>query len=155
MFSFNNTDERDPFGRIATLSVPEPEISGIRNPASLSAPVGTTGQNQRRDVAKVETLLGSAGELDLKKTDGPTGYWGFRTEDATKTFQKKHGLKVDGLVNPGGETVTKLAEIASNQAEEGQETPPASPGPQPNCPKGTYDAGGVCLPLPSGGGIRG
>lgn len=61
-----------------------------------------------------ETMLGAAGALDLSKTDGPTGYWGLRTEDATKKFQKQNGLKVDGLMNPGGETIRTLAKVAGN-----------------------------------------
>lgn len=105
-------EDRDPFGRIPGPDLPDPEIEDLDEPASLSATVGETGKNHRRDVAKAETMLGRAGALDLNKTDGPTGYWGMRTAEATRNFQKKHGLKVDGVMKPGGETIRTLADVA-------------------------------------------
>jgi len=74
----------------------------------LSGPVGMEGTNDRRDVAKVEGLLGKTGHLDLSKTDGATGYFDARTDQATRQFQKDHGLKVDGLLNPGGSTISTM-----------------------------------------------
>ena len=107
-----DTDERDPFGRVPPQPAPEPEISNLGDTSKLSRPVGEQGRNDRRDVAKVETMLGRTGSLDLKKTDGPTGYWGERTRAATRTFQRQNGLKVDGRINPGGETIRTLAKVA-------------------------------------------
>ena len=107
-----NESTPDPFGRLGEDDEPDTEIAEIKNPTTLKAPVGDTGQNSRRDVAKTEQLLGQAGALDLKKTDGPTGYWGTRTSDATKTFQKQNGLKIDGQINPGGETIRALGKLA-------------------------------------------
>ncbi len=107
----NQRKNYDAFGRIGLGDpVPDDEIRNFRNPTKLSEAVGATGRNQRRDVAKVEKLLGSAGTLDLKKTDGPTGYWGMRTDDATRRFQEKEGLKVDGEIKPNGPTIRKLAD---------------------------------------------
>lgn len=105
---------RDPFGRVMPKAEPDHGISNLGNPAVLEQPVGEQGKNVRRDVAKIETMLGQAGTLDLKKTDGPTGYWGERTREATRTFQKQDGLKVDGQINPGGETVRALSKIAGS-----------------------------------------
>lgn len=76
------TDDKsapDPFGRLGIDDEPDTEIANIKNPIEIASSVGDSGQNQRRDVAKTEHLLGDAGALDLKKTDGPTGYWGTRT----------------------------------------------------------------------------
>lgn len=106
--------QNDPFGRVQPEPAPDKEIADLSEPAKLGNSVGEQGKNERRDVAKVETMLGKTGSLDLKKTDGPTGYWGMRTNDATRSFQKKHGLKVDGQINPGGETIKTLAKVAGN-----------------------------------------
>ncbi|MBO6518706.1 MAG: peptidoglycan-binding protein [Rhodospirillales bacterium] len=102
---------RDPFGRVPPKPMPEPEISNLGDASKLARPVGEQGRNDRRDVAKVETMLGRAGSLDLEKTDGPTGYWGERTREATRMFQKQNGLKVDGQINPNGETIRTLAKL--------------------------------------------
>jgi|GEM_PF-2228416 len=105
-------DERDPFGRIRPEEKPEPAVTNLGDASKLNRPVGEQGKNDRRDVAKVETMLGRTGALDLKKTDGPTGYWGERTREATRAFQKQNGLMVDGQINPGGETIRALAKVA-------------------------------------------
>lgn len=76
----------------------------------LSAPVGRNAQNDRLDVARVESLLGAHGYLDLDATDGPTGYAGARLEKATRRFQKDNALRVDGRLAPGGETILRLAQ---------------------------------------------
>lgn len=75
---------------------------------SLTRSVGRAGRNHKGDVRKVESLLGRLGHLDLSKTDGPTGYFGVRLEDAVKSYQKDKGLKADGSINPGGETIAQL-----------------------------------------------
>lgn len=112
-----NKPAPDPFGRLGVDEEPDTEIADIKNPMRIKASVGDSGQNSRRDVAKTEQLLGDAGTLDLKKTDGPTGYWGMRTSDATKAFQKQNGLKVDGGINPTGETIRALGNIMPGKQE--------------------------------------
>lgn len=103
----------DPFGRLGVDDdEPNTEIADTITPAKLKSSVGDAGQNRRRDVAKTEQLLGKAGAFDLKATGGPTGYWGTRTSDATKTFQEQNNLKVDGQINPGGETIRALSKLA-------------------------------------------
>ncbi len=87
---------------------------------TLSASVGDAGTNDRKDVAKVEKMLGKTGDLDLKQTDGPTGYWGMRTSDATKRFQKKNKLKVDAQINPSGPTLKKLGEAVAAKLRQAQ-----------------------------------
>ena len=51
---------------------------------TLKHSVGRTGRNHKDDVCKIESLLGNSGNLDLRKTDGPTGFFGIRLEDAVK-----------------------------------------------------------------------
>ncbi|MDK9722299.1 MAG: peptidoglycan-binding protein [Rhodospirillales bacterium] len=76
---------------------------------SLSAPVGRdSAPNRKQDVAKVETLLGQTGHYDIQRLQGPTGFWGMVGDKAVKDFQKQNGLKVDGLLNPGGPTISAL-----------------------------------------------
>ncbi len=161
---------KDPFGRLMPSEQPDMEIADIKDPTALSGPVGAFGKNKRRDVAKVETILADVGALDIDKTDGPTGYWGMRMDDATRKFQKANGLKVDAQVNPGGETVTRLAETrdaAKRRKERREEQTEGTD--EKNCPRGTYLTNhricipktGLCIdnwicePYPSGGGIRG
>ncbi len=110
----------DPFGHIAI----DPDFERFRDDLDfegsgattignrlfdLVAPVGRESENERLDVAKIETLLARAGLLDLKPTAGPTGYYGARLEGAIRAFQEDEGLKVDGLINPGGPTLSVLA----------------------------------------------
>ncbi len=102
-------------------------MGGFKKPAAIKATVGNTGDNNRRDVAKVESLLGQTGHLDLKKTNGPTGFWGMRTEDAAKKFQKQNGLKVDGILNPGGPTLKALAQKTGLAAPNPAKPKPSAP----------------------------
>tara|TARA_R110001606_G_C15401097_1_gene653014 strand:- start:6931 stop:8520 length:1590 start_codon:yes stop_codon:yes gene_type:complete len=120
-------EDRDPFGRLMPKPSADTEISNLGDLGALGQSVGVQGKNQRPDVAKAETMLGKAGALDLKKTDGPTGYWGMRTEDATKRFQKQQGLKVDGQMNPGGETIRKLTEVTGLSGNTPRQTAQVKP----------------------------
>jgi peptidoglycan hydrolase-like protein with peptidoglycan-binding domain len=115
-------DQRDPFGRVMARPGPEPELMDLGELYHIRAPIGMAGLNDRRDVARVERLLGRAGVLDLDETDGVTGYAGLRLDEAIRGFQKRHGLKVDGQINPGGETITALTAVLA------AENPEQSPG---------------------------
>jgi len=110
-------DVPDPFGRL-----PEPskeEQLDISNPFVLSGPVRGSGKNNRTDVGKVEALLRLAGVFDVDATDGPTGYYGTRLKEAISSFQKNRGLKVDGAVNPGGETLKALGQTLQDMGRKG------------------------------------
>lgn len=74
----------------------------------LFAAVGTGRNNAKRDVMKVQARLAELGYLDTKRTDGPTGFFGSREEDAVKKFQADEGLSDDGRINPDGETIVSL-----------------------------------------------
>ncbi|HTH16126.1 MAG TPA: BPSL0067 family protein [Magnetospirillum sp.] len=78
------------------------------------APSG--GDNTRADVAKVQTLLGKAGYLDLGQ-DGPSGYANPGTDKAIRDFQQDNGLEVDGVLKPGGPSITKLGGLLGGQSE--------------------------------------
>lgn len=122
----------DPFGRIEIdpkfesfregfdLAKPFGALFRGRTP-DLVAPVGREGENERFDVALIETLLAKTGFFDLAPTGGPTGYYGSDLDDAIRRFQKTANLKVDGLVNPGGPTLSALKTkfAATEDASEG------------------------------------
>ncbi len=76
---------------------------------SLAQPVGPWAVEAGRDVAKVQTLLAAGGALDLAPDDGPTGRADARFGGALRETQEVFGLTVDGLVNPDGPTIQKLA----------------------------------------------
>ncbi len=106
---YDDDEKRDPFGRIPDPASLKRETFDLSDPFAISKPVGMNGRNQRQDVARLETLFGRTGHLNLKETDGPTGYLGSRLDQAIKGFQKDKGLKIDGAVNPGGETLGALS----------------------------------------------
>ena len=81
----------------------------------LSAAVGRGQENNPLDVAKVESLMGATGHLDIEKTDGPTGYFGQRLEGAVKEFQNEEKLKADGLIKPEGETIVQTQKVSENE----------------------------------------
>ncbi len=101
------------------LAMLEEDRLDLTRPFNLATSVGRIGGNERNDVAKIETLLGQSGHLDLSKTEGPTGFFGTRVEDAVKNFQKDYGLRIDGLVNPGGETIRALAQSLQGMGRNG------------------------------------
>ena len=70
-------------------------------------------------MGRVECLLKLAGVHDLAPTDGPTGYFGTRLEEAVKAFQKDHGLRTDGEITPGGETLKALARTLQSMGRHG------------------------------------
>lgn len=126
---------RDPFGRLPS----QPLFDGLRTawklgaslvdlfgdaPVRIRRPVGQGAPNRRADVARVETFLDRAGDLDLAETEGPTGYFGTALDQGIRRFQKENGLKVDGLINPGGPTITALGEFVDASSHGRREPDP-------------------------------
>jgi len=74
----------------------------------LDSDVGLGYPTRRADNIKVQTILGNAGDLDLAKTDGPTGWGLYTLDDAIRSDQKRNDLKVDGWLRPGGPTISKM-----------------------------------------------
>lgn len=89
----------------------------------LDNSVGPRGRNGKLDVAKVETLLAAADAFDLEPTDGPTGNFSNRRADAIRDFQRVNGLRVDGLIEPGGETVEALRLASTGHNRRGLPVP--------------------------------
>lgn len=99
---------RDPFHRIRPAEQLRQEKFNMKSPFDLGNSAGWNGSNDRDDVAKVEYLLGRAGELNLAETGGLTGYYGARLEQAVKRYQKRNTLKIDGHLNPKGPAINSL-----------------------------------------------
>ena len=74
----------------------------------LDADVGLGYPTRRADNIKVQTILGNAGDLDLAKTDGPTGWGLYTLDDAIRSYQERNDLKIDGWLRPGGPTIAKM-----------------------------------------------
>lgn len=74
----------------------------------LQSGVGIGRPNRRSDVFRLQSLLHREGYLDADATEGPTGYWGGRDDDALRRFQKDNGLTVDGWAAPDGESMETL-----------------------------------------------
>ena len=89
-----------------------------KEPVKIKEPVGPDSPNRRPDVAKVETFLDRTGHLDLAITEGPTGYYGSRVDQGIRGFQKNNALKVDGLINPDGETLQRLGAVLSEPEQQ-------------------------------------
>lgn len=109
------------------------------------APSG--GDNTRPDVAKVQTLLGKAGYVGIRD-GGPNGYPSDMLDGAIRRFQQDKGLKVDGVLKPGGPTITALGGLLGGDTTSRRypmvekpgghdpwdipgATPPYSPAPKP------------------------
>ena len=70
--------------------------------------------DQNEQVTKVQQLLVKYGYLSSKRA---TGYFGEITQKAVKNFQKRNGLKVDGMV--GAKTLAKLTSDSSDSHAHG------------------------------------
>lgn len=104
---------------VGDLFGPEPfKLQGTVSPSG--------GDNTRADVAKVQTLLGKTGYLDLGQ-DGPSGYANPNTDKAIRDFQKDNGLQVDGVLKPGGPTIAKLGGLLGGRAEANSFMPRRAP----------------------------
>jgi len=66
----------DPFGRVLAKPKPVLKISNLKNLFPITDSVGIEGRINRRDIAKVESIFGHLGDLNLSKTDGVNGFAG-------------------------------------------------------------------------------
>ncbi len=105
----------DEFIKAERLGAGLTDLFGEKDTLAIKGPVGPVAPNRRADVGKVQTLLSRTGSFDLDPTDGPTGYYGTRLEDAITGFQSTNGLKADGLLKPGGKTIKTLANKLKDQ----------------------------------------
>jgi len=74
----------------------------------LRGSVGRGRPNEPGDVATVETLLRQTGDLDFRRDSEPTGLFGVPLEEATRRFQRRNRLAVDGIVTPEDETIQAI-----------------------------------------------
>lgn len=83
----------------------------------LSGPVGLDQggieqANRRADVFKLQTLLYREGYLDAAgPADGWGGDWTNRDDYALRRFQRDNGLNIDGVAQPGGETISAFRDF--------------------------------------------
>jgi hypothetical protein len=93
--------------------------------AGIGASVGVGGTNNKADVTLVQQLLSKAG-FDTKGVDGT---FGGDTRSAIIDFQASFMRSPDGLIQPGGNTLTRLQAGTASGAGAGVEpAAPASPG---------------------------
>lgn len=88
---------------------PERFLAATREVLRIAEPVGERQLTRPDDVATVEDLLRSTGDPDFRDDREPTGLFSAPLRDATRAFQRRSGLGVDGIVNPDGETFQALA----------------------------------------------
>ena len=91
----------DPFGRMIPDDGIQDRFRDMSDVITLEAAVGPTDENRPDDVAKVEIMLDQMGFLDLRETEGPTGFYGERMRQAIITLQRQLGLMENGRIEPG------------------------------------------------------
>jgi len=100
---------------------PKPGIPDIMLPR-LGQAVGIGGKNKASDVAAAKALLKQAGFLSNPKTAESEADPDFQFD--IQRFQTANGLKMDGVMNPGGETEKKLADTKTTQDSSDEEEEP-------------------------------
>jgi len=108
---------RDPFGRVRTSDGSQENLKSIADLANIKKPVGIDLDNNADDVARLEMLLDQTGDMDLKPSEGPTGYFGQRLLEAITRFQKRMGLPPTGMVRPGDQTHRALLAKTTEQID--------------------------------------
>lgn len=72
----------------------------MADPFALTGSVGRSGDNDRADVIKAQTLLANTGYLDLPAPGVPTGWPSSDLFSGITRLQKDNGLEADGLLLP-------------------------------------------------------
>ncbi len=113
-------DDRDPFDSLPPLDgdallpgppLPQPQ----RRPLRLRSPVGPSARNRADDVKRVETAMDRAGFLG--RTPG-AGVFDSILDSGIRGFQRRNGLKQDGLLKPKGPTEQMLNRVAAKRTGE-------------------------------------
>lgn len=84
---------------------------------SLTGSVGNMMQNDDEDVTHVKNALFASGH---RKDPAQNGVIDQETDDAIRSFQREKGLKVDGILKPGGETEEALRKETVDRIEQSQ-----------------------------------
>ena len=88
----------------------------LKQPLRKDSPANTD------DVLKVKTALIKTGYYSIPDY-GLTPYPDKALFDAIKSYQKDVDLKVDGIINPHGETITLLSKEAEEEESPGVRSP--------------------------------
>ncbi|NQV45765.1 MAG: peptidoglycan-binding protein [Rhodospirillales bacterium] len=103
----------DPFGRMIPDDGSQTRFRDMANTTMLEAAVGPTDDNRPDDIAKTEVMLNRIGLLDLRETEGPTGYYGERLRQAITALQRQSGLTETGRIVPNDPTHMALQKTAA------------------------------------------
>jgi len=98
---------------------PDTALAGI----DLSGEIGNGRANQEDDVVGVKRALGALGLYRYDRTAAPSPFIDRAMLDGIKTFQTDHDLKVDGLMQPGGETAMAMKAALSRPKSMGVAKP--------------------------------
>lgn len=79
----------------------------------IASPVGNNLENREDDVRRVKGIFSNLGYY---KRPVENGIIDQETDTAIHNFQKDNKLKIDGYMNPGGETEGALVDIILNKA---------------------------------------
>lgn len=82
----------------------------------IASPVGNNLENREDDVRRVKGIFSNLGYY---KRPVENGIIDQETDTAIHNFQKDNNLKIDGYMNPGGETEVALVDSLVRQAIEG------------------------------------
>lgn len=105
----------------------------LKNFFSVGNTISQSSNTQPDDVLRTKTALAQTG--DYKVPDfGITDIPDMGMIDGLKKFQQKNGLKVDGIMKPGGPTEAKLGETMANQGVSNTDLLEAAK-PKPTVPK--------------------
>ena len=90
-------------------------------PLSIKKPVGDNLDNEQEDIKTIRVGLQSLGHISEKDDEldykgHPLGYITERMDNDIKRFQKNNDLKIDGRINPEGETLVKINQLISKKA---------------------------------------
>jgi peptidoglycan hydrolase-like protein with peptidoglycan-binding domain len=112
----SRNERPDPFGRLLGDDGSQDKFRGLSDVFNISSPVGVTEENLPDDVARVEIMMDHLGELDLRQTDGPTGFYGERLKQAVMAFQKKVGLPETGRLAPADSTMAAVKKMMKTES---------------------------------------
>lgn len=91
-------------------------LSGLDDFLSLKRPLAADSPADEEDVLAVKKDLGRSGYYD-EPDYGLTPYPDKSLFEGIRAFQKDNGLKIDGVMKPGGETETALNRHRIAQAD--------------------------------------
>jgi hypothetical protein len=84
-----------------------------RTPLILKKPIGVNFDADPDDITVTKRSLSRVGNYKVSE-------WGLSSEPDTglfvgiRQFQRRHGLKVDGLIKPAGQTASKIGDLLSD-----------------------------------------